>query len=120
MNAAKLGFDLWRNFRGSGQTETRQILQLVEDFILRHGDARFSSIDDKTPIRDRAGYWRDADDGRIYLFNSPALKEAVSGFDIRRILTALDTEGWIIEHDIDKRSKKFKISGLSVSLFYTV
>ena len=117
MNASLLGFNLWRDFRGSGQTETRQILQSVQDFILRHGDARFSSTNDKTEVRDRAGYWRETTDGRIFLFNSPALREAVKGFDIRRILTALDTAGWIIEHDTGKRSKKVKINGASISLY---
>ena len=117
--AATTGYDLWREFRGQGQTETRQILQLVSDFILRNGDARFSSIacDADVPIRDRAGYWRDTSEGRIYLFNSPALREAATGFDIRRILTALDSAGWIIEHDLGKRSKKVKVGGSSVSLY---
>jgi putative DNA primase/helicase len=39
------------------------------------------------------------------------------GFDIRRILKALDTAGWIVEHDADRRSKKTKVSGSSISLY---
>jgi len=117
MDAALLGFDLWREFRGEGQTETRQILKAVSDFILRNGDARFSTIDDRTAVRDRAGYWRESAEGRIYLFNSPALQEAATGFDLRRILTALKSAGWIIEHDTGKRSKKVKVAGSSINLY---
>jgi len=121
MHAAQLGFNLWRKFRGQGQTETRQILDAVSEFILRHGDNRFSCItnSDHASVRDRAGYWKEGnnDEGRIYLFNSPALREAAAGFDIRRILTALDSANWIVEHDMDKRSKKFKVAGSSKSLY---
>ena len=58
MKAALLGFDLWREFRGQGQTETRQILQAVSDFILRNGDALFSPIHgvEKATVKNRAGY----------------------------------------------------------------
>jgi putative DNA primase/helicase len=121
MQAAQNGFNLWRKFRGQGQTETRQILDAVSEFILRHGDDRFSCIanSDHSSVKDRAGYWKEGnnDEGRIYLFNSPALKEAAAGFDIRRILTALDSSNWIVEHDIGKRSKKFKVAGSSKSLY---
>jgi len=117
INAALLGFELWREFRGQGQTETRQILQAVSDFILRNGDARFSSIEDKAPVRDRAGYWKDTPKGHIYLFNPPGLREAAAGFDIRRTLDALETAGWIVEHENGKRSKKVKVAGSSVSLY---
>lgn len=122
MQAALKGFDSWRTFRGQGQTETMQILSAVQEFILRHGDHRFSSIADadQHSVRDRAGYWKgnaDNDEGRVYLFNSPALREAAIGFDIRRILTALDSASWIVESDIGKRSKKFKVAGSSVSLY---
>ena len=118
MSAALLAFKMWRDFRGQGQTENRQILHAIKNFILRNGDARFSSVfNENIPIRERAGYWKDSTEGRIYLFNSPALQEAASGFELRRILTALESAGWIIEHDIGKRSKKVKVAGSSVSLY---
>ncbi|MCK7581693.1 MAG: hypothetical protein MZV65_42815 [Chromatiales bacterium] len=65
LDAAALAFRLWRDHRGKGQTETRQILRSVADFIARHGDARFSPLhplrDDglEITVRDRAGWWRD-------------------------------------------------------------
>lgn len=119
MVAAISGFNLWREFRGQGQTETRQILNSISEFILRNGDARFSSIaDEKISVRERAGYWHDSHEGgRVYLFNSPGLKEAGGDYDIRRILDALDSSGWIVERDRDKRSKKKKVAGRSIALY---
>lgn len=119
INAAIQGFECWRGFRGQGQTEDRQILSAIKEFIQRNGDSRFSSVDDthETSVRDRAGYWQDKSGHRVFLFNSPGLKEAAAGFDIRRILDALDSAGWIFEHDIAKRSKKSRVSGASISLY---
>ncbi|HUV23096.1 MAG TPA: DUF927 domain-containing protein [Gammaproteobacteria bacterium] len=118
IKSAMLGFELWRESRGQGQTEDRQILQAIHDFIMRNGDSRFSCIKDETiPVRERAGYWRSTEKGKVYLFNPPGLKEAAAGFDIRRILAALDFAGWIFEHDHGKRSKKTKVDGRSISLY---
>jgi putative DNA primase/helicase len=118
-DAAILGFQLWREFRGQGQTEDRQILQSISDFIARNGDSRFSPLDDQNvSVRDRAGYWRDKDEDRVFMFNSPGLQEAAAGFDIRRILDALESVGWIAEHDQDKRSKKTRVLGSSKNLYW--
>ncbi|KTC81712.1 DUF927 domain-containing protein [Legionella brunensis] len=124
-------FNVWREFRGQGQTETRQILQGIRHFIDRHGDSRFSgleqetkaiyqgdNIDQRPVVRDRAGYWKDTDKGRIFLFNSPALQEAATGFDLKIILQALNDAHWIIEKDYGKNSKKVKIGGRTISLYW--
>jgi putative DNA primase/helicase len=119
IKAAMLGFELWQEFRGQGQTEDRQILQAVREFIMRNGDSRFSPIDNQdNHVRDRAGYWRDVADGRVYQFSSAGLKDAAIGFDIRRILDALESAGWIVEHDQDKRSKKTKVSSKPIPLYW--
>ena len=52
------------------------------------------------------------------MFNSPGLQEAAAGFDIRRILDALESAGWIAEHDQDKRSKKTRVLGSSKNLYW--
>lgn len=69
LNAAIELFNVWRHFRGHGQTETQQILQDILYFIDRHGDSRFSSIvennghyegdniDQRPVVRERAGFW---------------------------------------------------------------
>lgn len=123
-------FNKWRDFRGQGQTEMRQILQGILHFIDRHGDSRFSGIDqkeivyegdniDQRPVvRDRAGYWKDTDRGRIFLFNSSALQEAATGFDLKIILQTLNDAQWIIEKDHGKNSKKVKVEGRTLSLYW--
>lgn len=119
IEAAMLGFKLWRDFRGQGQTENRQILQSISDFIARNGDSRFSPLNDQDiSVRDRAGYWRDEPDGRVFMFNPPGLKEAAAGFDIGRILDALESAGWIVERDKERRSKKTKVAGASKNMYW--
>ena len=125
----------WQDFRGEGQTETRQILECVQSFIERHGDGRFSglhdsnmakendnksndNIDQKPIVRDRAGYWKDSDDGRVYLFNSSALKEAAIGYDLKFILRTLEESGWIVAHDVKRHSKKVRVENRSLNLYW--
>jgi putative DNA primase/helicase len=122
-------FDAWRDFRGQGQTETRQILQATRYFIERHGDSRFSelkkgsttdnnSIDQRPIVHDRAGYWRDIEIGRVFMFNSTALQEAVSGYDLKSILSSLKDAGWLVDNDKGKNSKKTKVEGRSIPLYW--
>lgn len=107
MAAALEGFRHWRDTRGGAHTETRQILEAVRSFIERHGDARFSDIRDRSsaPVRERAGYWEDVDNGRVWMLNSSAIREAGGGFDVTRIADALEEAGWLSERDHDKRSR---------------
>ena len=122
LDAAALAFRLWREHRGAGQTETRQILRSVADFIARHGDARFSPLrrdsDFGIVVRDRAGWWKlGPNEERIYLFTPGALREAAGGFDQRRILEALDSSGWLAERDPGQRSKVTRAQGRSLRLY---
>jgi putative DNA primase/helicase len=118
-DAAMLGFKLWREFRGQGQTEDRQILKAISDFIARYGDSKFSPLDDKeVHVQDRAGYWQDNPKGRVFLFNPPGLQEAAAGFDKGRILDALDSLGWIVKKDQDRRSKKTRVAGASKNMYW--
>lgn len=120
MQAATWGYQAWRGSRGTEQTETGQIMRAVSDFIARHGDARFSEhLDGETPVRERAGWWKDApsNEGRVYLFTSGGLREAVQGFDFTRALDALDDAGWIAERDTGKRTKKTRVGGRPQNLY---
>jgi putative DNA primase/helicase len=123
INAAITAFQSWRKYRGTGKTEDRQILQAVRDFILQHGDSRFSKLGNSTSenlhIKNRAGWWKESDiDERVYLFHAPALREAVPGFEITKILDVLQKAGWITEHDKDKRSKKTTVNGSKTNFYY--
>ncbi len=99
--SAMRAFKSWQAHRGNNghSAEHAGILQAVSDFIGRNGDARFSDIDmvgtPLTPIRDRAGYWKNEGGRRLFLFTSAGLKEAIKGYDLNRSLAALDAVGAI-------------------------
>jgi putative DNA primase/helicase len=91
----------------------------VSRFIDKHGDGRFSDLNGNgMPVRDRAGYWKQYGDERIYMFNSDGLREAVKGFDFRRALDALESMGAIQAGADGLRRTKTKAEGRSVSLYH--
>lgn len=108
---AMLGlFEVWRAGRGQGQSEDRQILRAIADFIARHGDTRFSSADDpEGEARDRAGYWEDSPSGRLYLFNRPGLEDAAKGYDLGRVVLALETVGAIAKRGTGKHQAQKRL-----------
>ncbi|MDR1647772.1 MAG: DUF927 domain-containing protein [Zoogloeaceae bacterium] len=122
LQAAQLCFDSWRASRGhGGNDEARQIADAVGRFIERHGDSRFSDLsgDGGHMIRDRAGYWKQSGEERIYLFNSDGLREAVKGFDFKRALDALEGMGALSKAGLDgKRATKIKIDGRAIWLYH--
>ncbi|WP_227663153.1 DUF927 domain-containing protein [Marinobacter halophilus] len=121
ITAALDTFNAWREHRGPGQNENSQILAGIREFIAKHGSARFAPKDEpegSLGTRDRAGYWVDNAGGRVYLFFSHGLREAATGFDLKRILAALDCAGWIVDHDHGKKSKKTRIGNETPGLYW--
>lgn len=118
IEAAVIGLQAWRSTRGRGNDERRQILEQVAAFIERHGDSRFSDADatNDTMRINRAGWWRDADGGRVYLFNAEGMREAVKGFDIKRALDTLQEVG-ALPGTGGERSKAQRIDGRLVRLY---
>ncbi|WP_306172543.1 DUF927 domain-containing protein [Burkholderia cenocepacia] len=123
--AAIHAFNLWRGRRQAGgqSAEHAAILRAVSDFIDRHADSRFSNIEGGADmIRDRAGYWKQDGERRLYLFTSGGLREATKGHDFSRALGALDQAKAIAARDAGdkgKRSKKTRIpGGDSISLYH--
>lgn len=113
--AAIHAFNLWRSRRPAGgqNAEHGAILRAVSDFIDRHGDSRFSSIEGSADIvRDRAGWWKPDGDRRRYLFTPGGLRDAVKGYDISRALKALDDAGAIADRDYGEKSKKTHVPDL--------
>lgn len=97
IEAAASSFKTWLSTRGHGNDERRQIIEQVSGFIARHGDSRFSDADrddsaDAMRIN-RAGWYRDTDGERIYMFNAEGMREAVKGFDFKRALDILQEAG---------------------------
>jgi len=63
-------------------------------------------------VRDRAEWWRDAGEGRTYLFTADGLREALKGFDFKRALGALQELGVVAAPGADgKRAKLMRING---------
>jgi putative DNA primase/helicase len=120
IKAAAECFRVWRAARGHGNDERRQILDRVSGFIERHGDGRFSDADytGDTPIRDRAGWWRDTGEGREYLFTADGMREALKGFDFKRALDALQEARALPTPGADGRRQRFyRIGGRGVKLY---
>ena len=127
IRAAAVGFSAWQSLRGAGRgnAERDQISERIVSFIERHGDSRFSDADSDDDqraamVRDRAGWWRTGDGGRMYLFNADGLREALKGFDFARALDALQQAGAIEAPGADgKRARFMRIRGEGMKL-YTV
>lgn len=123
LDAAIIGLNSWQSIRGKGgNSETSQILDQVLDFISRHGDSRFSNADgnisNELVVRDRAGWWRDRDGERVYLFTAAGLREAVKGFDFKRALNALEEVGALAGPDgSGERAKFIRINGRGLKLY---
>lgn len=118
LQAAKKELAKWRQMRGGGRKEHMQILEALTDFIDRHGDGRFANVDSEIVIRDRAGWFVDGDDGRIYLFNSTALREALRGFDLTPALNLLEELGVLPAAKADgKRVSTRRIRGEVVKVY---
>ncbi|GAB2877711.1 DUF927 domain-containing protein [Paraburkholderia jirisanensis] len=102
VGAARHAFNLWRQQRGGNGhgAEHAAILRAISDFIDRHGSARFSSREGSAdPVRDRAGWWEQDGERRLYLFTSGALREATKGYDINRVVRALKESGAVLNLD---------------------
>ena len=125
IRAAAVGFAAWQSLRGAGRgnAERDQITERIVGFIERHGDSRFSDADSEDDqraamVRDRAGWWRDGDGGRMYLFTADGLREALKGFDFARALDAMQQAGAIEAPGADgKRAKFMRIRGQGMKLY---
>lgn len=122
-DAAATAFHLWRVARGevSGNNEVVQISGQVSRFIDRHGDSRFSAAEDtqEWAVRDRAGWYRDTEDqGRLFLFTSDGIREALKGFDLKRGLDALQTLGAMPYQNVrGERAKAERLFGRVVKVY---
>lgn len=121
LEAAEICFKLWKSGHGPGNAEHNKILDQVAGFIARHGDSRFSNADDKTTdsIRfNRAGWWRDKDSERLYLFTAEGMREAVKGFDWMRAIDILLEVGALPKPGSDgKRSRLIRVGGQQMRLY---
>ena len=127
VNACMKLFTEWEESVGIGNTEDRQILQGISDFIAAHGDSRFSSIKDSSDhaptVHNRAGYYEQAPDysHNLYLFSLPALKEAAKGFDKSRITLALQNAGALVRNEQgESNQQQRRLPGGNRAWFYVI
>ena len=120
--AAAEGLRLWRGMRGRGNDERRQIIERLTAFIDKHGDARFASLVDPEEgpkVRDRAGWWKQVGDERVYLFTAEGMREALKGFDFNTALDVIEAAGIIPKAGADgKRTNPMKVDGRTVRLYH--
>jgi putative DNA primase/helicase len=121
--AAIEGFKSWQAFCGKVNHESHQIIDQLASFIQRHSDSRFSNADTNLQYdmrNNRAGYWRDGGpDGRVYLFNTDGLHEALSGFDFTSSLNVLQGAG-ILAKGEGPRSKSMRLGGQLLARYYPI
>ena len=119
IQAASTAFNAWLGFRGIGDDEPRKVRQAVREFLERHGGSRFIESEADTAllqaresaVRDRAGYYTSTlEGGRLYWFNSAAMKEATTGFDMATV-TAVLTECGALERGTDRPTQQRKFHG---------
>lgn len=123
ITAAATCFALWRTTRGPGNHERHHILEKVRSFIERYGDSRFSNADiridaDTVAVRDRAGWWREQETYREYLFTAAGLHEATKGFDFKRALDVLAEAGALTTSNSNgERSKSQRFRGCTARVY---
>ncbi len=120
IEAATIGFDLWRGDRGTGNDERRKIVEQLNAFIDRHGDSRFSELSKEYDItvRDRAGWWKEDGSSRVYWFTSEGLREALNGFDFKRALDVLQEVGLLpASKSSGERAQAQRVAGRVVKVY---
>lgn len=99
IRAAAVALRLWLGMRDGKTTDAEgpQVVDQITEFMERHGDSRFSDADAEhpQPVRERAGYWRQRDGERVYLFTAAGMREALRGFDYKRALAHLEQAGMV-------------------------
>lgn len=123
IHAAAVGLQLWLGMRDGKTTDAEgpQVVDQVTEFIDRHGDSRFSDAEadpqHSPPVRERAGYWRDRDGERAYLFTGQGLKDALKGHDFKRALDHLEQAGMLKTRN---KTERIRAIGGTTKKFYTV
>ena len=123
IRAAVVGLRLWLGMQDGRTTDAEgpQVADQVTAFIDRHGDSRFSDADAEPqhspPVRDRAGWWRDRDGERVYLFSGDGLKDALKGHDFKRALDHLEQAGMLKARN---KTERIRAIGGTTKKCYTI
>lgn len=112
----------WRTVRGEGPSENRKVLDSIAAFIFRNAESRFQkAAGGGTTVRDRAGLWEEkADKSRLYLFTRSGLEEAARGYDLGRVVRALDSVGAIAKREPGKNQAQKRLPEGGKDRFYWI
>jgi putative DNA primase/helicase len=110
VKAAAIGFNAWRSLRGRGNDERRQIFNRFPTSSNGTATGAFPMRTDtrESQTRDRAGWWRDTQGGRLYLFTAEGMRDALKGFDFKRALDELEACGAIPKPGADGKRAKLR------------
>ncbi|MCL4683218.1 DUF927 domain-containing protein [Myxococcota bacterium] len=122
----------WLRERGTtGPAELAAALERVRAWLGAHGASRFAALRpavdrDGEPIPerviDRAGWWRDGDDGtREYLVLPSVWKaELAAGIDARSLVSEMTERGWLRPDAAGKASQSIAVPGHGKQRLYVV
>lgn len=124
-SACAVVFRQWLAGRGgAGAAEDRDSIAKVRGFLEMHGASRFEPVDcnDDARIINRAGFWRDGEQGREYLFLAETWRtEVCAGMDARRVAKVLAEHGLLRRDAEGKNSISINLpSGIGKSRCYAV
>lgn len=120
-NSMVLLFGGWQDSHSKKLSENGQILKSIRDFIDRHGGSRFQSIEAGAgEVRDRVGYWEAAAGGRVYMFTRSGLEDAAKGFELDRVVRALDSVNAIAKRDKGRAQASKRLPDKSRAKLYCI
>ncbi|WP_171499443.1 DUF927 domain-containing protein [Acinetobacter soli] len=125
IHAIKNVFKEWYdNFDHKSGYEDKEILEHIKSFFSIHGSSRFESLEQVfcNPITgnqinikttNRVGYWKDSDDGKLYLVYPELFKKDICiGLNHRQVSKLLRDYGWL-DHDDGRTTKSIRLPHLS-------
>ena len=123
-DACRLLFDEWVEDIGSGNSEDRQILAAIADYIDTYGNSRFADMSfnqPSAPAQELSGYFQleDGEDA-YYLFTSAGLKRAVPGFKTHRISLALKEHEALIPGGDGRSQRSVRVGRQGVKRVYKI
>ncbi len=122
IQAAKTCFQSWKEQRGgdSENTEEKQAIELVKNFIDKYGSSRFQNIkkeDEK--IHNRAGF-KTVENGYMKYFIFPhSMKEICNGLNSDTVAKKLNKHG-MLETEKDKYQSRKSLPGLGRIRVYAI
>jgi len=131
-NAAAICFESWLSLRGgTGNQETKRLLEQVKDFLEKHGDTRFVLVkfgrlkelviaDSKQKVLNRAGFRRKDEDATEFLVLPSAFHEMCEGFNIRTAAKILIDKGVLTPADDGKSQKIRRLPEMGPKRFYHI